>query len=95
MKETKPYWYPDTGYSMTPFFICIHFPNLIHTNLYIMSLNIDSIHMYALLQDKTTIFQGSSAHVHISKMKTSQVLLYRKSENNLDLVKTRDISFSI
>ena len=28
MKETKPYWYHKTAYSMEPYFVCIDFPNL-------------------------------------------------------------------
>ena len=28
MKETKQYWYwyPNTAYSMEPYFVCLHFP---------------------------------------------------------------------
>ena len=35
MKETKPYWYADMAYSMEPYFVCLHFPNLLkaHTHL--------------------------------------------------------------
>ena len=29
MKQTKPYWYPATACSILPFFICLHFPNLV------------------------------------------------------------------
>ena len=27
MKETIPYWYYNTAYSMEPYFVCIDFPN--------------------------------------------------------------------
>ena len=30
MKETKPYWYPDTAYSIAAYFICLHFPDLMN-----------------------------------------------------------------
>ena len=29
MRETKLYWYPDTAYLIVPYFICLHFPNLV------------------------------------------------------------------
>ena len=28
MKGINPYWYPNAAYSMGPYFICLHFPNL-------------------------------------------------------------------
>ena len=28
MKETKPYWYHNTAYSIKPCFVCLDFPNL-------------------------------------------------------------------
>ena len=30
-KGTKPYWYHNTAYSMEPYFVSLHFPNLIST----------------------------------------------------------------
>ena len=29
MKETKPYWYHNPAYLMEPYFVCLHFPNLL------------------------------------------------------------------
>ena len=29
MKETKLYWYHNTAYSMKPYIVYLHFPNLI------------------------------------------------------------------
>ena len=29
MKETKPYWYHNTAYSMEPYFVRLDFPNLL------------------------------------------------------------------
>ena len=29
MKETKPYWYHNTAYSMEPYFVYLHFHNLL------------------------------------------------------------------
>ena len=31
MKVTKPYWYPNIAYLREPYFVCLHFPNLIKT----------------------------------------------------------------
>ena len=30
MKETKPYLYHNTAYSKEPYFVCLHFPNLVN-----------------------------------------------------------------
>ena len=32
MKETKPYWYHNTVYSMESYFVCLDFPNLVKTH---------------------------------------------------------------
>ena len=29
MKETKPYLHRNTAYSIEPYFVCLHFPNLV------------------------------------------------------------------
>ena len=34
MMETKPYWYPNTAYSMEPNFVCLHFPDLLDRGLH-------------------------------------------------------------
>ena len=31
MKETKLYWYHNTAYSMDPYFVCLHFPNVVES----------------------------------------------------------------
>ena len=43
MKGTKPYWYPATACSILPFFICLHFPNLVTKIIleYVISHQID------------------------------------------------------
>ena len=35
MKGTRPYWYHNMAYSMEPYFVCLHFPNLIPSTSYI------------------------------------------------------------
>ena len=34
MKETKPYWYHNTAYSLEPYFVSLDFPNLFICYIY-------------------------------------------------------------
>ena len=40
MKETKPYWYHNTAYSMEQYFVSLDFPNLLTSERYLKSINI-------------------------------------------------------
>ena len=51
MKETKPYWYHNTAFSMEPYFACLHFPNL----LIVGSVKVNFL-SYHYKEDKSTIF---------------------------------------
>ena len=37
MKGTKPSWYHNTAYTMEPYFVCLHFPNLLTSYFLITS----------------------------------------------------------
>ena len=49
MKGTKTYWYHNTAYSVAPYFVYLHFPNLLSTFGISAELNIhfmNAIHLF-------------------------------------------------
>ena len=45
MKETKPYWYHNTAYSMEQYFVRLNFPNLLK-DLYTLDMCFRNVNNY-------------------------------------------------
>ena len=69
MKETKPYWYHNTAYSMEPYFVYLDFPNLV-TAIWtaILVVSAQSIFIFLVTAIQIAELVGSARIMYISQV---------------------------